>query len=130
MNEEASHKANAHFQTTLGTVPASVATLARHAPGALDGYLALREFAHLETPQGHLDPATRELLFISLDVAVGHVEGAKAHVEAGLKAGLTVEAITQALVITMMISGIHTWSEHGYQVVDYAARLAAEPQSL
>ena len=124
MNEDTAHEAHLHFQSTLGDIPQSVATLAEHAPGALGGYLALREFVYREPPQGHLDAATRELLFIALDVAAGHIEGAKAHVDAGLKAGVSVEAITQALVITMMISGIHTWSQHGHEVVAYAADAA------
>ncbi|MBM3491613.1 MAG: hypothetical protein FJX68_14430 [Alphaproteobacteria bacterium] len=117
--------AKAHFQATLGKVPAAVETLARHAPAALQGYLAFRAYVHEVPPQGSLDAATRELLFVALDVVEGHVEAAKAHAEQALKAGATVEAIAQALVIAMMVSGIHTWSMWGHEVVEHAAKVAA-----
>jgi alkylhydroperoxidase/carboxymuconolactone decarboxylase family protein YurZ len=119
-------RAREHFVATLGSVPASVDVLARYAPGALDGYLAFREYAHRTPPEGHLDAATRELLFVALDVAVGHVDAAKAHAAAAIEAGASVEAITQALVITMMVSGIHTWSQHGHDVVTHAVAMADE----
>lgn len=117
--------ARKHFLDTLGTMPTSVEVMAEHAPGALDGYLALRTFAHREPPDGDLDAPTRELLFIVLDVVEGHIDAAKAHAEMGIKAGLSVGAISQALVIAMMVSGIHTWSQHGHEVVTHAARFAA-----
>jgi alkylhydroperoxidase/carboxymuconolactone decarboxylase family protein YurZ len=118
-------EAHKHFLDTLGTIPAAVEVLAEHAPGALDGYLTMRTYAHREPPDGDLDAPTRELLFIVLDVVEGHVDGAKAHAEMGIKAGLTVGTISQALVIAMMVSGIHTWSQHGHEVVAHAARFAA-----
>lgn len=124
-SDDALVRARHHFAATLGQVPAAVQTMARHAPAALEGYLALREYAHGEPPAGHLDAKTRELLFVALDVAAGHVEAAKAHAVSALKAGASVEAIAQACVLTMMVSGIHTWSQHGYAVVEHAARMQA-----
>lgn len=117
-------RARKHFLDTLGAVPAAVEVMAEHAPGALDGYLTLREYAHREPPDGDLDAQTRELLFIVLDVVEGHIDAAKAHAETGIRAGLSVGAITQALVIAMMVSGIHTWSQHGHEVVAHAADFA------
>jgi alkylhydroperoxidase/carboxymuconolactone decarboxylase family protein YurZ len=109
-----------HFRATLGAVPRSIEVLAEHAPGALTGYLAMRETAY----DANLDAGTRELLFIALDVAAGHVDGAKAHVDAAIDAGVSVAAIAQALVITMMVAGIHTWSQWGHEVVAHAAERA------
>ena len=117
--------AQAHFHDTTGRLPESVRVLSEHAPHVVDGYLVLREYVHAVPPEGHLDVKTRELLFTVLDVVEGHVAGATAHVEAGLRAGLTVGELTQALTIAMMVSGIHTWSMWGHQVVDHAAGLAA-----
>lgn len=117
--------ARQHFLDTLGNVPAAVEVMATHAPDALHGYLALRTYAHLEPPEGELDAPTRELLFIVLDVVEGHIEAAKAHAESGIQAGLTVGAISQALVIAMMVSGINTWSQHGHEVVAHAATFEA-----
>lgn len=116
--------AKKHFRDTLGEVPSAVAVLAEHAPAALDGYLALREYVYREPPEGHLDAQTRELLFVVLDVVEGHIDGAKTHAEAAIKAGLSVEALTQGLVIAMMVSGIHTWSMHGADVVAHATAFA------
>ena len=110
--------AQAHFHDTTGRLPESVRVLSEHAPHVVDGYLVLREYVHAVPPEGHLDVKTRELLFTVLDVVEGHVE-------AGLRAGLTVGELTQALTIAMMVSGIHTWSMWGHQVVDHAAGLAA-----
>jgi alkylhydroperoxidase/carboxymuconolactone decarboxylase family protein YurZ len=130
MPRTSSKHAREHFESTTGAIPQSVEVLAKHAPGALDGYLAMREFAHREPPDDALDPITRELLFVALDVAVGHVEGAKAHAVAAIDAGATVAALTQSLVITMMVSGIHTWSQWGHEVVTHAELHAARRSKL
>lgn len=125
MSEETFNKAKSHFQNTLGQVPAAVEVMAQHAPPALDGYLALREYVHTEPPEGHLDAPTRELLFVVLDVVEGHVDAARSHAESAIDAGVSVGAIAQALVIAMMVSGINTWSQHGHEVVRHAAEYAA-----
>lgn len=122
---KAATAAQAHFQDTTGYLPESIRVLSEHAPHVVDGYLVLREYVHAVPPEGHLDIKTRELLFAVLDVVEGHVEGAKAHVESGLRAGLTTGELTQALTIAMMVSGIHTWSMWGHQVVDHAAKLTS-----
>ncbi len=114
-----------HFEQTIGAMPASVAAMKRYAPAAYAAYLAARESIYRDPPHGHLDRATTELVFIVLDVVAGHEEGAKAHVEAGLKAGLTVEQITEALMIAVLINGHVHWSVTGYKVVEHAAALAA-----
>ena len=116
----------AHFERTLGAIPASVDAMRRHAPAAYAAYLAAREAIYRDPPDGHLDRATTELLFIVLDVLAGHEEGAKAHVEAGLKAGLTVGKITEALMVAVLINGHVHWSVTGYKVVEHAAALAAQ----
>ena len=125
MTEDGADAAARHFRETLGSVPDSVAVLARHAPAAMDGYLAFRTFAHRLPEDGGLDAVTRELLFVALDVVEDHGEAAKAHAEAALRAGASVAQIAQALVIAMMISGIATWSKTGHAVVAHAEAFAA-----
>ena len=114
------------FERTIGTMPASVEAMRRHAPAAFAAYLAARENVYRDPPDGHLDRATTELIFIVLDVLAGHEDGAKAHVEAGLKAGLSVGKITEALMIAVLINGHVHWSMTGYKVVEHAAALAAK----
>lgn len=115
-----------HFNQTIGTLPASVATMQRHAPAAYAAYLAARESVYRDPPAGNLDRATTELLFIVLDVVADHEEGAMAHAEAGVRAGLTVGQITEALMIAVLINGHAPWGKTGYKVVEHAARVAGQ----
>ena len=118
----AAAKAAAHFQQTIGQVPESVQTLAALAPGALPGYVALREFAY----GGALDRRTVELLFAVLDVAAGHTEAAKAHAEQAVKAGLTVPQLAEALTVAMMVCGVSTFATSGHHVLRHAATVAED----
>lgn len=116
-----------HFQTTIGTMPDSVALLRRHAPEAFAAYLMAREAAYREPPAGHLPLASKELVFIVLDVVAGHVEGALAHAEAGLRAGLTPGQIMEALSIAILVNGHHCWAGAGAAVMRHVERLTAAP---
>jgi AhpD family alkylhydroperoxidase len=116
-----------HFEATVGTVPESVALLARHAPEAFAAYLAAREAAYRLPPEGHLPLASKELVFIVLDVAAGHVEGAIAHAEAGLRAGLTAGQIMEALSIAILVHGHQCWARSGAAVMRHVERLTTEP---
>ena len=118
----AAQRAAEHFLGTLGGVPASVQTLIDLAPEALPGYLALREFAY----GGALDRRTVELLFTVLDVVQGHTEAAKAHVEEGVKAGLSVAQLAEALTVAMMVCGISTFATSGHHVLRHAAAVAEQ----
>jgi AhpD family alkylhydroperoxidase len=118
---------DSHFGSTIGGVPDSVALLRRHAPEAFAAYVAAREAAYREPPEGHLPLASKELVFIVLDVAAGHVEGALAHAEAGLRAGLTPGQIMEALSIAILIHGHQCWARAGAAVMRHVERLAAAP---
>jgi AhpD family alkylhydroperoxidase len=119
-------EAESHFGATIGSVPDSVALLRRHAPDAFAAYLAAREAAYrLPDAGGHLDLASKELVFIVLDVAAGHVEGAVAHAEAGLRAGLTPGQIMEALSIAILIHGHQCWARAGAAVMKRVEDLAA-----
>jgi len=120
-------EADAHFQSTIGAVPDSVALLARHAPEAFAAYLAAREAAYRLPPDGHLPLASKELVFIVLDVVAGHVEGAIAHAEAGLRAGLTGGQIMEALSIAILVHGHQSWARAGAAVMRHVERLTPPP---
>lgn len=117
--------ADAHFKATIGAVPESVALLARHAPEGFAAYLKAREAVYRVPPQGHLELAQKELVFIVLDVAAGHVEGAVAHAEAGLRAGLTAGQIMEALQIAILIHGHQCWARAGAAVMKRVEELSA-----
>lgn len=113
-----------HFGGTIGGVPESVALLRRHAPETFAAYLAQREAVYRAPPEGHLDLAAKELVFIVLDVVAGHVEGALAHAEAGLRAGLTQGQIMEALSIAILIHGHQCWAKAGAAVMRRVEALA------
>ncbi|MGG5809267.1 carboxymuconolactone decarboxylase family protein [Falsiroseomonas sp. CW058] len=117
--------ATTHFGGTIGGVPDSVALLQRHAPDAFAAYLAAREAAYRPPPEGHLPVAQKELVFIVLDVAAGHVEGALAHAEAGLRAGLTAGQIMEALSIAILVHGHQCWARAGAAVMRRVEELSA-----
>jgi AhpD family alkylhydroperoxidase len=114
----------AHFDATIGTMPDSVALLQRHAPEAFAAYVAAREAAYRLPPQGHLELPAKELVFIVLDVAAGHADGAVAHAEAGLRAGLTAGQIMEALGIAILIHGHQCWARAGAAVMRRVEQLA------
>ncbi|WP_439595987.1 carboxymuconolactone decarboxylase family protein [Falsiroseomonas sp.] len=116
-----------HFEATLGAVPESVALLRRHAPEAFAAYVMAREAAYRLPPEGHLPLASKELVFIVLDVAAGHVEGAVAHAEAGLRAGLTPGQIMEALGIAILIHGHQCWAKAGAAVMRRVETLSGSP---
>lgn len=60
-----------------------------------------------------------------LDVAAGHVEGAVAHAEAGLRAGLTQGQIMEALSIAILIHGHQCWARAGAAVMKRVEELSA-----
>lgn len=111
-------EAERHFQETIGALPESVASLRRHAPELFASYAATRARLY-RAPRdgGHLDLTAKELVFTVLDVAAGHVEGAKAHAAAGLAAGLTAAQIMEALEICILVNGHHTWANAGAAVM-------------
>lgn len=114
-----------HFEATIGGEPDSVALLRRHAPEAYEAYLAAREAAYRLPPDGHLPLASKELVFIVLDVAAGHVDGALVHAEAGLRAGLTPGQIMEALSIAILIHGHQCWARAGAAVMRHVERITA-----
>lgn len=120
--------AEKHFGGTIGGVPDSVALLQRHAPEAFAAYLMAREAAYRLPPEGHLPLASKELVFIVLDVAAGHVEGAVAHAEAGLRAGLTPGQIMEALSIAILIHGHQSWARAGAAVMRHVEHITASGQ--
>lgn len=119
-------EAERHFGATTGALPESVDLLRRHAPEAFAAYLSAREAAYrLPDAGGHLDLAAKELVFIVLDVAAGHVAGATAHAEAGLRAGLTPGQIMEALSIAILIHGHQCWARAGAAVMKRVEELSA-----
>lgn len=124
-----SDDATAHFEATIGATPDSVALLRRHAPELFEHYAAQRAVVYRPPPDGHLDLAVKELVFIVLDVVAGHIDGARAHAHAhaGLAAGLTPGQIMEALSIAILVHGHHVWAGAGAAVMRDVEHLTQKP---
>jgi len=114
-----------HFRQTLGNVPEPIAMLSVHAPEVLQAYVEFRSYV-LGDNEGGLDRATKELLLVILDVVYHNETGALNHLRAGLRAGLTRQALLEALLLTFMVGGIHTWGTIGHRLVAEAVRYQQE----
>ncbi|MEQ9811829.1 MAG: carboxymuconolactone decarboxylase family protein [Azospirillaceae bacterium] len=119
-------RAKKHFVDLLGELPGPIASLETHAPQALAGYMRTRDFIYTDVDEGGLDLKTKELIYVVLDTATGNLAGAKNHLGAAMRAGLTVPELAQALIQVMTVCGITTWGQTGYFVLDHAADLAAK----
>lgn len=119
-----------HFLDTLGNVPPPIATMEAVAPEALEGYVAMRKWIMREPPEGALPLKFKELIFVLLDVVANNLPGAKNHLAAAMRAGLTSEELAEALIQVMMVHGIQTWGLSGHQVMDHARAFAADPSRL
>lgn len=117
----------AHFMETLGNIPEPIRAMADYAPEALLGYTRTRHYI-MRTPEdgAALDIRTKELIYVLLDVVTGNLDGAKNHLGAAMKAGLTTAQLAEACMQVMAVCGITTWGQTGWKLCDYAAQLERE----
>lgn len=112
------------FMSTLGTVPETIRAMAEYAPEALIGYARTRRYIMRSPEQGGaLDLRTKELIYVLLDVVVGNLDGAKNHVRAALREGLTLPQLTEGCMQVMAVCGIEKWGQTGWKLCDYVAEL-------
>lgn len=112
-----------HFMGTLGNIPEPIRAMAEYAPDALVGYTHTRKYLMRRPPEGALDMRTKELVYVLLDVVTGNLSGAKNHLHAAMREGLTVPQLAEALMQTMAVCGITTWGQAGWRLCDYAAQI-------
>jgi alkylhydroperoxidase/carboxymuconolactone decarboxylase family protein YurZ len=116
-----------HYFQTLGNMPGAIRAMAEYAPDAFRGYTVMREYIYREPKDGGaLDLKTKELLYVILDVVCGNLPGAKNHLDAAMRAGLTLPELSEACMQTMAVFGIHTWGMTGYPLCDYMRDKLAE----
>ncbi len=112
-----------HFMGTLGNIPEPIRAMRDYAPEALVGYTRTRKYLMRRPPEGALDMRTKELVYVLLDVVTGNLSGAKNHLHAAMREGLTVAQLAEALMQTMAVCGITTWGQAGWRLCDYAAQI-------
>jgi alkylhydroperoxidase/carboxymuconolactone decarboxylase family protein YurZ len=114
----------AHFMETLGNIPEPIRAMADYAPEALLGYTRTRHYIMRSPEDGAaLDIRTKELIYVLLDVVTGNLDGAKNHLGAAMRAGLTTAQLAEACMQVMAVCGITTWGQTGWKLCDYAAEL-------
>ncbi|HEY8483026.1 MAG TPA: carboxymuconolactone decarboxylase family protein [Longimicrobiales bacterium] len=87
--------------------------LAARRPGALQAYLAaLNELGR------SLDPATRQLILIALQVVQRSTRGLRRHVPEALAAGATPDAVIDAIALALPIAGLTPVTEALAAVAD------------
>ncbi|MDE0195332.1 MAG: carboxymuconolactone decarboxylase family protein [bacterium] len=115
-----------HYAKQLGGVPKPISGLRAHAPEFFAGMaIARASVMDSDSPEG-LDRAMKELLIIILDIVYDNPEGALVHLEAGLREGLTLEALREALLLTVYVGGIATWARYGQMIYESALEMTAE----
>ena len=112
-----------HYMGTLGNIPEPIRAMCDYAPEALMGYTRTRKYLMRRPPEGALDMRTKELVYVLLDVVTGNLSGAKNHLHAAMREGLTVPQLAEALMQTMAVCGITTWGQAGWRLCDYAASI-------
>jgi alkylhydroperoxidase/carboxymuconolactone decarboxylase family protein YurZ len=112
-----------HYMGTLGNIPEPIRAMRDYAPEALIGYTRTRKYLMQRPPEGALDMRTKELVYVLLDVVTGNLSGAKNHLHAAMREGLTVPQLAEALMQTMAVCGITTWGQTGWRLCDYAASI-------
>lgn len=112
-----------HFMETLGNIPEPIRALMEYQPEYFAGYLKMREAIYRRPPEGALDLKTKELIYVLLDIVTGNEAGAKNHLRAAMKEGLTVAELSDACMQVLHVCGVTTWGMTGYKVCDYAAEL-------
>lgn len=102
-----------YYKDVLKWDPPFAELLSRYSPEGLSGYLQMRE----SVQNGPLPEKTRELLFTILDSLDDETSGARAHAVAAVKAGLTMEELTEAFVIVTIVKGINVLCKSGVEAL-------------
>ncbi|WP_411675850.1 carboxymuconolactone decarboxylase family protein [Caproicibacter sp.] len=114
-----------YYRNILHWNPPFAQILSRYAPDGLRGYLGMRDAVQ----NGALPAATREMLFSILDSIADEESGAKAHAAAAIRAGMTMEELTEAFLIVTIARGINVLCKTGTKALRSAEEEAAKLQS-
>jgi len=95
-------------------------TLAREAPGILDGYIRMRESFVKPDPEGALTKKFMELVIIAADIAQLHPHGAVRHTARYVKSGGTVAELVEAVALAALTCGVQTYKNCGRDVIEAA----------
>jgi alkylhydroperoxidase/carboxymuconolactone decarboxylase family protein YurZ len=110
----------AHYEETIGNVPAPIRNMFAMSPEFADAYTDIRELIYTEREEG-LSVAMKELILVLLDVVVGQTDGAINHLRAAQRGGLTQTQLMEGLLETFLVFGVSKWGLTGHKVWEASA---------
>ena len=103
------------WERMTGRVSESVSNLHEMNPAAEESYRTLRSWIYQERPDG-LSRAEKELVMIVMNISLGRKDGAIRHLNNGLKHGLTITQVREAMSLLFHFQGVSGWLETGQAV--------------
>jgi alkylhydroperoxidase/carboxymuconolactone decarboxylase family protein YurZ len=107
---------------TLGQLPPAIDVLRSFNLIVEESHRDMRTWFFEDRPDG-LTKATKELLIMVIDTIIGNTNGAVDHLRIGMRDGVTLTQVREALTLCFMMRGIHNWMSAGNIVWSEAARL-------
>ena len=97
--------------------------LARYRPEVFHGYMTLRRAAFNEEPTAALDPKTKELIILAIELARTKVNPPPVgHAKRAIDSGATPAEVAEVASLSILIAGMLTYQESGR----FALRAAEE----
>jgi alkylhydroperoxidase/carboxymuconolactone decarboxylase family protein YurZ len=108
-----------HFKTTMGGhLPVQMKTMSERMPEMFAGYMDIRQWVMRDEPEGALPRKYKHLIFALLDMVYGNNAGAENHLRAGLRTGLKVDELLEAMGQILIVGGVGVYGRTGYAVLD------------
>lgn len=109
------------WERMTGRVSESVSDLREMSPAAEESYRNLRSWIYQDRPDG-LSRANKELVMIVMNISLGRKDGAIRHLNNGLKHGLTITQVREAMSLCFLFQGVSGWLETGQAVWQACAK--------
>jgi alkylhydroperoxidase/carboxymuconolactone decarboxylase family protein YurZ len=108
---------------TIGEVPGVMSTLAKYNPEVLKGYYHMRDTIF----HGALGTKVLELIWLALDCAIGAPpDSIHLHARAAAKAGASIEEISDAISLTILLAGMLKFANYGMHALNAAGEAVKE----
>lgn len=114
-----------HWTTFLGEVPPIIESVKELSPSYYAHYTLARDDMLQDHPDG-LSLAMKELLFVVIDIWRENPAGGKNHIEAALRAGVTLQQIREAMVLILLTTGMVTYGKIGHELFQHALKITRE----
>ncbi len=125
MNTAREEQLDEHWMTYLGHVPPIIDSVKQLSPSYYRHYTEARDDVLQDNPEG-LSLAMKELIFVIIDIWRENPSGGKNHIEAALRAGVTLQQIREAMVLILLCTGMVTYGRIGNELFQHALKIHGE----